>query len=80
MDNQITKPYTDKTLAITSLAVVFTSVAGLAIYSSESIQLAAKWMQWTTSVFTTPVLLFALGLRKLSILKSMVTSLYESKK
>jgi BCCT family betaine/carnitine transporter len=59
MDNQITKPYTDKTLAITSLAVVFTSVAGLAIYSSESIQLAAKWMQWTTSVFTTPVLLFA---------------------
>lgn len=58
MDNQITKPYTDKTLAITSLAVVFTSVAGLAIYSSESIQLAAKWMQWTTSVFTTPVLLF----------------------
>jgi len=59
MDNQNTKLYTDKTLAITSLAVVFISVAGLAIYSSESIELASKWMHWTTSVFTTPVLLFA---------------------
>ncbi|WP_081038461.1 aldehyde dehydrogenase family protein [Acinetobacter nosocomialis] len=59
MDNQNTKIYTDKVLAVTSLLFVFISVAGLAIYSQESIKIAATWMQWTTSVFTTPVLLFA---------------------
>ena len=59
MDNQNTKIYTDKFLAVTSLLFVFISVAGLAIYSQESIKIAATWMQWTTSVFTTPVLLFA---------------------
>ncbi|MEX7541556.1 BCCT family transporter, partial [Acinetobacter baumannii] len=54
MDNQNTKIYTDKFLAVTSLLFVFISVAGLAIYSQESIKIAATWMQWTTSVFTTP--------------------------
>ena len=53
MDNQNTKIYTDKFLAVTNLLFVFISVAGLAIYSQESIKIAATWMQWTTSVFTT---------------------------
>ena len=59
MENQKPKVYTDKFLAITSLFFVFISVAGLAIYSAESIDLAAKLMFWATSIFTTPVLLFA---------------------
>lgn len=59
MENQKPKVYTDKFLAITSLFFVFISVAGLAIYSAESIDLAAKLMYWVTSIFTTPVLLFA---------------------
>jgi len=59
MEIQKPKIYTDKVLAITSLLFVFISVAGLAIYSEASIKLAAKLMLWTTSVFTTPVLLFA---------------------
>ena len=44
MENQKPKVYTDKFLAITSLFFVFISVAGLAIYSAESIDLAAKLM------------------------------------
>ncbi|OTG81052.1 BCCT family transporter [Acinetobacter sp. ANC 4648] len=68
MENQNPKVYTDKVLAITSLLFVFILVAGLAIYSEESIQLAAKLMLWTTSIFTTPVLLFAF----LSIIFTMI--------
>ncbi|WP_287479618.1 hypothetical protein, partial [Acinetobacter sp.] len=49
MENQKPKVYTDKFLAITSLFFVFISVAGLAIYSAESIDLAAKLMYWVTS-------------------------------
>ena len=45
----------DKPLAILTLAIVFASVAGLAIYSAESIALAATMMGWVTRVFTTPV-------------------------
>lgn len=59
MENQNPKIYTDKILAITSLAFVFISVAGLAIYSAESIEIASKMMYWATSIFTTPVLLFS---------------------
>ena len=50
----------DKPLAILTLAIVFASVAGLAIYSTESIALAATMMGWVTRVFTTPVLIFTL--------------------
>ncbi len=59
MENQKSEVYTDKMLAITSLSFVFILVAGLAIYSAESIELASKLMYWATSIFTTPVLLFA---------------------
>ncbi|OTG86812.1 BCCT family transporter [Acinetobacter sp. ANC 4558] len=59
MENQKSKVYTDKMLAVTSLVFVFVSVAGLAIYSTQSIELASKLMYWATSIFTTPVLLFA---------------------
>ena len=50
----------DKPLAMLTLAIVFASVAGLAIYSTESIALAATMMGWVTRVFTTPVLIFTL--------------------
>ena len=59
MENQKPKIYTDKVLAITSLSFVFILVAGLAIYSEASIKLASQLMLWSTSIFTTPVLLFA---------------------
>ncbi|WP_410487463.1 BCCT family transporter [Acinetobacter sp. SAAs470] len=60
MENTTTKIYTDKVLAISSLAFVFLMVAGLAIYPAASIEFAAKLMEWVTQVFTTPVLLFTL--------------------
>ena len=50
----------DKPLAGLTLAIVFASVAALAIYSAESIALAATMMGWVTRVFTTPVLIFTL--------------------
>ena len=39
----------DKPLAMLTLAIVFASVAGLAIYSTESIALAATMMGWVTA-------------------------------
>ena len=50
--------YVDKPLAILSLAVVFVSVAALAIYSKESIAMAEKALFWVTSAFSAPVLIF----------------------
>ena len=50
--------YIDKPLAILSLAVVFISVAGLAIYSQESIAMAEKALFWVTTAFSAPVLIF----------------------
>ena len=50
--------YVDKPLAILSLAVVFVSVAALAIYSKESIAMSEKALFWVTSVFSAPVLIF----------------------
>lgn len=57
MENQKPKIYTDKVLAITSLSFVLILVAGLAIYSEASIKLASIDVV-STSIFTTPVLLF----------------------
>ena len=52
------KAHLDKPLAMLTLAIVFVSVAGLSIYSKESIAFAAQIMGWTTRVFTAPVLIF----------------------
>lgn len=48
----------DKFLAISSLSVVFLSVIALAMYSEQSIAVAQKLMEWSTSLFAGPVLLF----------------------
>lgn len=48
----------DKFLAISSLSVVFLSVIALAVYSEQSIAIAQKLMEWSTSLFAGPVLLF----------------------
>jgi BCCT family betaine/carnitine transporter len=48
----------DKVLAVISLSIVFMSVVALSIYSKESIDFAEKVLYWSTTVFSTPVLLF----------------------
>lgn len=48
----------DKVLAIISLSIVFISVVALAVYSKESIEFAATILYWSTTIFSTPVLLF----------------------
>lgn len=51
----------DVPLAISTLVIVFGSVAGLAMYSEKSIQIANAAMDWTTRIFTAPILIFTLG-------------------
>lgn len=50
----------DKVLASVSLSLVFISVIALAVYSKESIDFAAKLLYWSTTIFSTPVLLFTI--------------------
>ncbi|AXY57388.1 BCCT family transporter [Acinetobacter chinensis] len=58
MDGSNSNVKLDKVLTISSLAVVFSSVLALAIYSKESIAFAEKLLYWSTSIFSAPVLLF----------------------
>jgi betaine/carnitine transporter, BCCT family len=51
----------DVPLSLISLSIIFLSVGGLAAFPKQSIAGAEQVLYWCTTIFASPVLLFAFG-------------------